>query len=409
MTGRATINQAGVQRRKWEFSMDIFEKCYSYKTADEAKAQGIYPYFHALNTRQDIEVIMEGKRRIMLGSNNYLGLTANPEVIDAALKAIEKFGTGCSGSRYLNGTLEMHLELEAELADFLGRDDCVTFSTGFQSNLGIISAIVGHGDYVICDRENHASIYDGCKLSYGKMVRFKHADMEDLEQTLQSIPETAGKLIITDGVFSMGGDIAKLPEIVSLAKKYNARTMVDDAHALGIIGEGGRGTASHFGLDKDVDIIMSTFSKSLASLGGHMTGDRKVVDYVRHNSRPFIFSASMTPANCATALAALRYLRRHPEIVKRLSDISAYARKGLLERGLEIIVATTPIIPIFTYDMINTLVKGKALYDAGVYVNPVLPPAAPQDGCMLRTSYMATHTEAILDEAMDIIKTVMVG
>ena len=389
--------------------MDIFEKCYNFTRADETKAMGIYPYFHALNTRQDIEVMMEGKRRIMLGSNNYLGLTTCPEVIDAALKAIENYGTGCSGSRYLNGTLEMHLELESELADFLGRESCITFSTGFQSNLGIISTIVGHGDYVICDRENHASIYDGCKLSFGKMLRYKHSDMEELEHVLQSVPEGAGKLIVTDGVFSMGGDIAKLPEIVALAKKYGARTMVDDAHALGVIGEGGRGTASYFGLDKEVDIIMSTFSKSLASLGGHMTGDFKVVDYVRHNSRPFIFSASMTPANCATALAALRYLRKHPEIVQRLSDISAYARKGLLERGLEIIVATTPIIPIFTYDMINTLKKAKELYEAGVYVNPVLPPAAPQDGCMLRTSYMATHTEKILDEAMDIIQKVMVG
>ena len=407
--GSRTLPHAGAQRRKWTFCMDIFEKCYSYTRADEAKALGIYPYFHALNTRQDVEVMMEGKRRIMLGSNNYLGLTTCPEVIDAALRAIEKYGTGCSGSRYLNGTLEMHLELEAELADFLGREACVTFSTGFQSNLGIISAVVGHGDYVICDRDNHASIYDGCKLSFGKMLRYKHSDMEDLERTLQSIPETAGKLIVTDGVFSMGGDIAKLPEIVALAKTYGARTMVDDAHALGILGEGGRGTASHFGLDKEVDIIMSTFSKSLASLGGHMTGDDKIVDYVRHNSRPFIFSASMTPANCATALAALRYLRRHPEIVLRLAELSSYARKGLLDRGLEIIVAATPIIPIFTYDMMNTLIKAKQLYDAGVYVNPVLPPAAPQDGCMLRTSYMATLTEPLLDEAMDIIQKVMVG
>jgi 8-amino-7-oxononanoate synthase len=389
--------------------MDIFDKCYKFTKADEVKNMGIYPYFHALESRQDVEVIMEGKRRIMLGSNNYLGLTTYPEIIEAGIKAFEKYGSGCSGSRYLNGTLEMHLELEAELADFLGREDTVTFSTGFQSNLGIISAIVQHGDYVICDRENHASIYDGCRLSFGKMVRYQHNDMVDLERVLQKIPEDAGKLIVTDGVFSMGGDIAKLPEIVALAKKYGARTMVDDAHALGVIGEGGRGTAHYFGLEKDVDIIMSTFSKSLASLGGHMTGDHKIVDYVRHNSRPFIFSASITPASCATALAALRYLRKHPEIVTRLSEISAYARKGLIDRGLEIIISTTPIIPIFTYDMINTLTKAKAIYDAGVYVNPVLPPAAPADGCMLRTSYMATLTEPLIDEALDIIKKVMVG
>lgn len=389
--------------------MDIFEKCYNFTKADELKSIGIYPYFHALKSRQDVEVVMEGKRRIMLGSNNYLGLTTNPEVIEAAVKAIEEFGTGCSGSPYLNGTLEMHLELERELADFLGREASMVFSTGFQTNLGIISAIVGHGDYVICDRENHASIYDGCRLSFGKMVRYKHSDMADLERVLQNIPEKAGKLIVTDGVFSMGGDIAKLPEIVALAKKYGARTMVDDAHGLGVIGEGGRGTANYFGLDNEVDIIMSTFSKSLASLGGHMTADAKVVNYVRHNSRPYIFSASMTPANCATALAALRYLRKHPEIVKRLSDISAYARKGFIDRGLEIMVSTTPIIPIFTYDMMNTLKKAKEIYDAGVYVNPVLPPAAPHDGCMLRTSYMATLTEPLLDEAMDIIQKVMVG
>lgn len=389
--------------------MDIFEKCYNFTKADELKSIGIYPYFHALKSRQDVEVVMEGKRRIMLGSNNYLGLTTNPEVIEAAVKAIEEFGTGCSGSPYLNGTLEMHLELERELADFLGREASMVFSTGFQSNLGIISAVVGHGDYVICDRENHASIYDGSRLSFGKMVRYKHSDMADLERVLQNIPETAGKLIVTDGVFSMGGDIAKLPEIVALAKKYGARTMVDDAHGLGVIGEGGRGTANYFGLDNEVDIIMSTFSKSLASLGGHMTADAKVVNYVRHNSRPYIFSASMTPANCATALAALRYLRKHPEIVKRLSDISAYARKGFIDRGLEIMVSTTPIIPIFTYDMMNTLKKAKEIYDAGVYVNPVLPPAAPHDGCMLRTSYMATLTEPLLDEAMDIIQKVMVG
>jgi 8-amino-7-oxononanoate synthase len=389
--------------------MDIFEKCYKYTTADEVRAQGIYPYFHALNTRQDVVVIMEGKRRIMLGSNNYLGLTTHPEVVEAGLKAIEQYGTGCSGSRYLNGTLEMHLELEAELADFLGKDACMTFSTGFQSNLGIISAIVGRGDYVVCDRENHASIYDGCRLSFGKMVRYRHSDMDDLERVLAAIPETAGKLIVTDGVFSMGGDIAKLPEIVELAKKYGARVMVDDAHGLGVIGKGGRGTASYFGLEDQVDITMGTFSKSLASLGGFMVGDAKVVDYVRHNSRPFIFSASITPASCATALAALRHLRSHPEIVSRLTEISAYARNGLIKRGLQIRLSETPIIPIFTYDVINTLVKNKELFEAGVYVNPVLPPAAPSDGCMLRTSYMATHTEDILDEAMDIIAKVLVN
>ncbi len=285
--------------------IDLFEKCRKPSLASELKEKGIYPYFHALESRQAPEVIMEGRRRIMLGSNNYLGLTTCPEVIEAGIKAFEQYGTGCSGSRFLNGTLEMHLELEAELAKFLRKEAVVTFSTGFQSNLGIISAIVGRGDVVICDKENHASIYDGCKLSYGKMLRFDHADMEDLERQLQKVPENSGCLIVTDGVFSMGGDIAKLPEIVQLAKQYGARVMVDDAHGLGVLGEGGRGTASHFGLEDEVDIYMGTFSKSLASLGGYMASSHEVAEYVRHASRPFIFSASITPASCATALAAL--------------------------------------------------------------------------------------------------------
>uniref|UniRef100_UPI003FEF80C3 aminotransferase class I/II-fold pyridoxal phosphate-dependent enzyme n=1 Tax=Angelakisella sp. TaxID=1935177 RepID=UPI003FEF80C3 len=329
--------------------IDLFEKCRKPSLASELKEKGIYPYFHALESRQAPEVIMEGRRRIMLGSNNYLGLTTCPEVIEAGIKAFEQYGTGCSGSRFLNGTLEMHLELEAELAKFLHKEAVVTFSTGFQSNLGIISAIVGRGDVVICDKENHASIYDGCKLSYGKMLRFDHADMEDLERQLQKVPENAGCLIVTDGVFSMGGDIAKLPEIVRLAKQYGARVMVDDAHGLGVLGEGGRGTASHFGLEDEVDIYMGTFSKSLASLGGYMASSHEVAEYVRHASRPFIFSASITPASCATALAALRYLEAHPEIVDRLNALSAYARDGLRKKKVKIIESTTPIIPLYTY------------------------------------------------------------
>ncbi|MEA5038706.1 MAG: pyridoxal phosphate-dependent aminotransferase family protein [Clostridiaceae bacterium] len=387
--------------------MDLFDKCARYDAAKLAREAGIYPYFHALESRQDTEVIMEGKRRIMLGSNNYLGLTICPEIIEAGIHAFEKYGSGCSGSRFLNGTLQLHLELEAELADFLHKEAIVTFSTGFQSNLGIISALVGLGDFVICDKENHASIYDGCKLSYGKMLRYKHNDMSELERMLQSVPEKAGCLIVTDGVFSMGGDIANLPEIVRLAKKYGARVMVDDAHGLGVIGEGGRGTASYFGLEKEVDIYMGTFSKSLASLGGYMAASFEVADYVRHNSRPFIFSASMTPASAASALAALRHLRAHPELPKRLGELSAYARKGLTERGLKIRLSETPIIPIYCYDTMDTLTKAKALYDAGVYVNPVLPPATPATECLLRTSYMATLTEPLLDEAMDIIQSVL--
>ncbi len=387
--------------------MDIFEKCERFTIADELIEQGIYPYFHALETKQDVEVIMEGKRRIMLGSNNYLGLTTEPSIIEAGIKALEKYGTGCSGSRFLNGTLSMHLELERELADFVHMDEAITFSTGFQSNLGIISAIVGRGDYVVCDRENHASIYDGCKLSYGTMVRYKHNDMEDLEKTLKKIPETAGILIVTDGVFSMGGDIANLPEICRLAEKYGARVMVDDAHGLGVIGEGGRGTASHFGLEDKVDIIMGTFSKSLASLGGYMAASRSVCNYVRHNSRPFIFSASMTPSSCAVALTALRHLKAHPELPERLRALAAHARDGFRAAGLKIRESDTPIVPIYTYSMENTLIKAKAVYEAGVYVNPVLPPATAPNECLLRTSYMATLTEDLIDEAVEIIAKVL--
>ena len=375
--------------------MDLFAKCFEPSLADEAKSRGIYPYFHALESRQDKEVIKEGKRRIMLGSNNYLGLTTNENVIEAGVKAIEQYGTGCSGSRFLNGTLELHLELENELAKFLRKEAVCTFSTGFQSNLGIISAIARHGDYIINDKENHARLL------------FKHNDMADLERILQNVSGKGGILIVTDGVFSMSGDIANLPEICRLAKEYGARVMVDDAHGLGVIGEGGRGTASHFGLEEEVDIYMGTFSKSLASLGGYMAAKKEVVEYVKHNSRPFIFSASITPASCATALAALKELEAHPELVTRLASLSNYARKCYKEKGIGIIEASTPIIPIYTKDTIDTLQKAKDIYDAGVYLNPVLPPATPPDACLLRTSYMATLTEPLIDEAVGIIASVI--
>ena len=386
--------------------MDIFSKCSSFTLARECRERGVYPYFHALESRQDTVVTMEGARRIMLGSNNYLGLTIHPEVVSAAVEALGRLGTGCSGSRFLNGTLELHLELERELAAFLRREGCVTFSTGFQANLGIISALVGRGDYVICDRENHASIYDGCRLSQGKMLRYRHSDMESLEEKLRSVPQGAGILIVTDGVFSMGGDIARLPEICALAEKYGARVMVDDAHGLGVIGEGGRGTASHFGLEDRVDVIMGTFSKSLASIGGYMAASEEVCEYVRHNSRPFIFSASIPPAACAAALAALRQLEAHPELPQRLMALADYAREGFARRGVPIKPSAAPIIPICTQSVDNTLLKAKQLYERGVYVNPVLPPAVSPGDCLLRTSYMATHTEELLDEAMDIIAEV---
>ncbi len=386
--------------------MDLFDK-HLNENAVIARERGIYPYFHELESRQDVEVVMEGKRRIMLGSNNYLGLTVHPRVIEAGVQALREYGSGCSGSRFLNGTLTLHTLLERELADFLGKEAVMTFSTGFQSNLGIISAICGKNDYVICDRENHASIYDGCKLSYATMLRYRHNDMEHLEKCLKKVPDTAGILIVTDGVFSMGGDIANLPEIVRLAKAYGARVMVDDAHGLGVLGNGGRGTADYFGLADDVDIIMGTFSKSLASIGGFMAASERVVDYVRHASRPYIFCASIPPASAATAREALRILREQPELPARLHALSMYMRSGLKSRGIAIRDSETPIIPIYTYDVFTTLETAKELYDEGVYVNPVLPPATPATECLLRTSYMATHTETLLDEALDVIERVV--
>ncbi len=387
--------------------MDIFQKAYHYKTANQAREAGIYPYFHALESKQDVRVIMEGAPRIMLGSNNYLGLTTNPDVMLAATKAIEQYGTGCSGSRFLNGTLELHLELERELADFLGTEDALVFSTGFQTNLGIISAIAGKNDFILSDKENHASIYDGCRLSSATVLRYRHNDMVDLERQLKKVPEESGSIIITDGVFSMGGDIADLPGIVKLAKEYGARVMVDDSHGLGVLGPNGKGTAEYFGLEKDIDIYMGTFSKSLASLGGYMAGDSIVIDYIRHNSRPFIFSASMTPSSCAAALAALKHLRANPQLPKALISISKYFREKLDQAGIKTRFSETPIIPIYTYELTTTLTIAKHLYDEGVYVNPSLPPATPPNECLLRTSLMATHTRPIIDEAVEIISRVL--
>lgn len=387
--------------------MDIFNKVKEKHNYDIAKEKGVYPYFHKLYSGQDVVVNMEGHRTIMLGSNNYLGLTNHPKVKEAAIKAIEKYGTGCSGSRFLNGTLDLHLKLEEELAPFLNKEKVMTFSTGFQSNLGIISAIVGRNDYVICDKENHASIYDGCKLSYGKMLRYNHDDMEDLERKLQAVPKESGALIVTDGVFSMSGDIANLPVIVDLAKKYGARIMVDDAHGLGVIGKGGRGTASYYGLEDEVDIYMGTFSKSLASLGGYMAASKDVVEYVKHTSRPYIFSASITPASVASANAALDILKAEPERVENLNNISSYMRQKLKEKNIDIIESKTPIIPIYTYQDDKTFIACKLLLERGVYVNPVVSPATPVGQSLLRTSYTANHTKEIIDEAADKIAEVL--
>ena len=385
----------------------LFEKCGKYTTARDVRKLGLYPYFHELQSRQDTEVIMEGKRRIMLGSNNYLGLTVNEDVIAAGISALEKLGSGCSGSRFLNGTLDLHVKLERELADFVGKEAAVAFSTGFQSNLGIIAGICGKNDFIFCDRENHASIYDACRLSGAEVKVYRHSNMDLLEKKLASVDIDAGKLIVTDGVFSMGGDICKLPEIVELAKKYKAAVMVDDAHGLGVIGEGGRGTASYFGLTDEVDIIMGTVSKSLASLGGYMAASAEVCDFIRHNSRPFIFSASIPPASCATALEALRIIRENPSLVDHLAELSVYMKSELKARGVKLIESPTPIIPLYTTDMITTLTVAKTLYERGVYVNPVLPPATSPNECLLRVSLMASHTKALIDEAVDIIAVTM--
>ena len=388
--------------------MDLFEKCNHFEALERAKASGLYPYFHMLTSGQDTEVVMEGKDVIMIGSNNYLGLTSHPEVIAAGVEALKKYGSGCSGSRFLNGTLDMHVELEEKLAKFLHKEAVCTFSTGFQSNLGIISAIASRGDTILCDKENHASIYDGCKLSYAKMVRYKHSDMEDLEEKLKLVDTTnGGILIVTDGVFSMSGEIAKLPEIVALAKKYGARVMVDDAHGLGVMGEHGRGTAEYYGLEDEVDIYMGTFSKSLASLGGYMAASAKVIEFVRHASRPFIFSASITPASVACALKSLEILEREPERVKALFDISAYMRKKLKGYNVPIIDSTTPIIPIYVYEDEKSFLACKLLLDRGVYVNPVVSPATPVGQALLRTSYTATHTKEQMDRAAAAIAEVI--
>lgn len=392
--------------------MDIFQKCNEYTRAKQAMAMGVYPFFHMLTSGQDTEVIMDGHRTIMLGSNNYLGLTADPRVKEAAIKAVEKYGSGCSGSRFLNGTLDLHVQLEQDMAKFLQKEDCLIFSTGFQSNLSIISAIAGRNDYILSDSMNHASIVDGTRLSFARTIKYRHNDMEDLQRLLErcAANESAGILIVTDGVFSMEGEICNLPEIVRLARKYGARIMVDDAHSIGVLGERGRGTAEYFGLVDEVDLIMNTFSKTLASLGGCVVGDESVIHYIKHTARPFIFSASIPPAQVAAAHESLRILEAEPQRVRRLNEISAYMRRGLAkipavrvhDSGNDIV----PIIPILTGSVGRTLYTSKNLLDNGVYVNPVFPPAVPPDCCLLRTSYTATHTNEQLDEALGIIAAV---
>ncbi len=385
--------------------MDLFEKCRAFTEAREAQETGIYPYFIPLTDSEGTEVTVGDHRLIMIGSNNYLGLTTHPKVRQAAIKATEEYGTSCTGSRFLNGTLEFHLELERNLADFMGTEAALVFPTGYQTNVGTISSLVGRHDVVITDKDDHASIVDGCKMSYGTVRRFNHNDMDHLERVLAHLDDDVGKLVVVDGVFSMGGDLAPLPEIVSLCQKYDARLMVDDAHAVGVVG-GGRGTAAHFGLVNEVDLIMGTFSKSFASLGGFIAGADDVVHYVQHHARSLIFSASMSPSNTAAALAALEVMQEEPERIERVNDIAEYMRTEYRRMGFNVGNSQTPIIPIIIGDNDLTFMTWKTLYEAGLYTNPVISPAVPPEMSLLRTSYMATHTDEHLERVLATFKQV---
>ncbi|MDZ7261527.1 MAG: aminotransferase class I/II-fold pyridoxal phosphate-dependent enzyme [candidate division KSB1 bacterium] len=381
--------------------MDLFDKCKSFTRAREAMAQGYYPYFKAIQSGASEEVIIDGRKLIMIGSNNYLGLTQDPRVKEAAIKAVKEFGSGCTGSRFLNGTLSLHEELEAKLAEFTQREAALVFSTGFQTNLGTIATLVGKDDIIIADRANHASIVDGCRLSFGKTIKFKHNDMNDLERVLKANQNSGGKLIVTDGVFSMEGDIINLPEVVRLAKKYGARVMVDDAHAIGVLGKHGRGTAEHFGLEDQVDIVMGTFSKSFASIGGFIAGDENVIHYIKHHSRALIFSASMPPAAVATVIAAVDILQKEPERLDRLWANVRKMKQGFDELGFDTGRSQSPIIPIIIGDDERTFYFWKLLFDNGIFANPAISPAVEPGRSLIRTSYMATHTPEILDRVLE--------
>lgn len=382
--------------------MDLFDKCYKFTRADEAKAQGYYPYFKAIQSGAGSTVMIDGKKFIMIGSNNYLGLTQDPRVKQAAKDALERFGSGCTGSRYLNGTLSLHEELEEKLANFVHKDTALVFSTGFQTNQGTISTVVGKDDIIFSDRTNHASIVDGCRLAFGKIVRYKHNDMADLERQLKANGNNSGgKLIVSDGVFSMEGDIVKLPEVIELAQKYHARVMIDDAHSCGVLGKNGRGTGEHFDMENDIDLIMGTFSKSFASIGGFIAGEHKVINYIKHHARAFIFSASMPPSAVATVSKAIDILIAEPERLDRLWKNARKMKKGFDEMGLNTGTSETPIIPIIIGDDLKTFYFWKLLFENGIFANPVISPAVESGRQLLRTSYMATHTDDELDQVLE--------
>ena len=380
----------------------LHDRIASFKDAEMAREKGVYPFFRPIESGQDTEVIIDGKRVLMFGSNSYLGLTNHPKIIEASKKAIDKYGTGCAGSRFLNGTLDIHIELEEKLADYVGKDAAVLFSTGFQVNLGVLSSIAAsRNDYLILDEYDHASIIDGSRLSFSRVVKYAHNDMEDLRRKLSILPDEGVKLIVVDGVFSMEGDIVKLPEIVQLADEFGANIMIDDAHSLGVIGYKGAGTASHFGLTDEVDLIGGTFSKSLASLGGFIAADYATIDYLKHRARSLMFSASMTPGAVASVIAALELIIAEPERINKLWDNTNYAKKLLLEEGFDLGPTESPILPIYVRDNDKTFFVTKLLQDSGVFVNPVVSPAVPSDSSLLRFSLMATHTFDQIDEAID--------
>lgn len=386
-------------------SPDVFEKCRTFTRAKEIMAAGVYPFFHRVESGQGPEVTIKGRSMVMAGSNDYLGLTSHPKVKEAAIAAIQRFGTGCAGSRFLNGTLSLHEELEEQLANFLHQEAAIVFPTGFQANLGAISALVGKPDIVVIDKLNHASIFDGCRLSFGAIRRFRHNDMANLEHILATHSDQAA-LIVVDGVFSMEGDIVDLPKLNEVAKRYGARVMVDDAHGIGVLGKGGRGTAEHFGMESEVDLIMGTNSKSLATVGGFLAADTDVIHYLKHTARSLMFSASLPPANVAAAMAALEIVENEPERRQRLWDNTHKMTQGFRELGFDIGNTQTPIIPVMVGDEKKVLAMWRGLFDGGVFASPVWPPAVPPGMALIRTSYMATHSNAQLDHILETFATV---
>jgi 8-amino-7-oxononanoate synthase len=382
-------------------NIQLFEKCRQFTKAKEVQATGLYPYFKPISDSEDTAVIIEGKRRIMLGSNNYLGLTHHPQVIDAASRALQRYGSGCTGSRFLNGTLDLHGQLEAALAQFLGKEDCLVFSTGYQANLGLISGLIGRGDMVYLDKLDHASIVDGAKMSYGDTMRFTHGDLPALDRLIERTRGNKGAMIVVDGVYSMEGDIANVPELVKIARKHGVALALDDAHALGVLGPKGDGTAAHFGMTDDVDLIAGTFSKSLASIGGFVAGSENVIHFLKHHSRPLIFTASLPPSNTAGVLAALEVMQREPERRDALWANTRRFHEGMRGLGYDIGETETPIIPVLIGPMETTFVFWRKLFDGGVFTNPVMPPAVPPSQCRLRTSLMATHSFEQIDFCLD--------